>query len=240
MSDNLEQTIDNLYRERSPSLFDRYAGGPYRGTVVETNDPLQKRRVRVNVPDLYDSDCAPEEILWCGVAPWLGGKGSGFFSHPIIGDQVWVAFERGHPYGGIVIGFADASRRRFYEHQSLYGEPPIFFKADGDATQTDTDTIGEELKDFFPKDRRPMSTGFRDRYGNVMISSAVGYFPIEHAQAPAPPGVDALTQGTFNKADKPEVNSPDVKYMASYSKYGHLTLGTFYTISTILKTSPAS
>jgi len=227
MGDNLELAIEDLYRERDPSLFDRYAGGPYMGVVKETNDPLRMHRVRVLVPDLYNSNTKTEEILWAVVSPNLGGSGCGEWNHPCIGDLVYVKFEKGHAYKAIVDGFADPTRRRFYVHQSLYGPPPqtSFDLVNNQDEQQTSDPLAERLADYFPKDERPMSQGFRDRYGNTMIANAVGFFPIEHKLPPASGGLDGVSLADFQiSTSEPEVNDPDTKYVASLTKYGHLSI----------------
>ena len=63
--------------------------GTYRGTVYSTRDPLNKRRIRVTVPQVLGS--APTEWAW-------PVDSSGAHQHiPAIGQGVWVMFEGGDP-----------------------------------------------------------------------------------------------------------------------------------------------
>jgi hypothetical protein len=62
-------------------------GGTYRGTVVETADPLQQGRLLVTVPEIYGTEPA-----WALPSHTPGGD-----QVPAIGDDVWVSFEHGDP-----------------------------------------------------------------------------------------------------------------------------------------------
>jgi len=63
--------------------------GTYRGTVYSTRDPLNKRRLRVTVPQVLGS--APTEWAW-------PVDSSGAHQHvPAVGQGVWVTFEGGDP-----------------------------------------------------------------------------------------------------------------------------------------------
>lgn len=61
--------------------------GVYRGIVSENNDPLNKNRIKVQVPQIL----ATNETQWA----WpVGIVGAG---SPAIGDGVWIQFEGGDP-----------------------------------------------------------------------------------------------------------------------------------------------
>ena len=78
------------------------------------------------------------------------------------------------------------------------------------------------LKDYLPKDNRPMSMGFTDRYGNYLIFNAHGFFPSTHKTNPIPAGTDALAKKDFQVSkEQPKINEPDLKYLAMVTKYGH-------------------
>jgi len=94
-------------------------------------------------------------------------------------------------------------------------------------------------KEYLPKDGRPMSHGSQDRYGNVDMTSSVGFFPVEHKKKPPDPDHDAVQSLNAGLTEKPEeeeetpfdqqteepkVNDPDVKYMVRLSKYGTIVL----------------
>ena len=93
--------------------------GHYRALVVETNDPLNMMRIKFKCPDMHDFDLTPEQCPWAVPAPELGGKRAGRFVHPVIGDWVWITFERQHPYGPIWTGFADPTRRKVYTYPQM-------------------------------------------------------------------------------------------------------------------------
>ena len=218
MSDNINVIWGKFFSHRTRTLWDRFPGS-YRALVVETNDPLNMNRVRFKCPDMHDFDLEPD---WC---PWavpcfdLGGKRAGRWVSPCIGDWIWITFERQHPYGPIWTGFADPTRRRFYAYPQIFGITPLSVKEDG---KKDVKPRDYDIR-YLPKDGRPMSHGWCDRYGNLDIHSAVGFYPAEHTQAPPPPDHDAISGTTFDqKSRAPKVNDPDRKYMARVTKYGHI------------------
>lgn len=67
--------------------------GKYRGTVLNTVDPLQTGRIMAQVPD----------VLGLNISSWampcfpVTGIQSGAFALPQIGTGVWVEFEQGNP-----------------------------------------------------------------------------------------------------------------------------------------------
>lgn len=67
--------------------------GTYRGVVVNIDDPLDKNRIRVKVPQIL-SDYPTE---WCWPVGVVG-------SVPSVGDGVWVQFESGDPAFPIWLG----------------------------------------------------------------------------------------------------------------------------------------
>lgn len=216
MSDITDLYLNKVLAARKTPLNDRFSG-QYIAEVVETNDPLNMHRIKFKCPELHDWDIKVEEAPWATVAFHLGGKRAGFWTHPCIGDLIVIEFEKGHPYSPICTGFANATRRRMYSYPSLYTESPVSVNQDGkpDKKPDDYDIT------YLPSDRRPMSTGTNDRYGNLDIVSSVGFYPREHDITPPPPGHDAISGKSFeSKGNKPEINKPDKKYMARVSKYG--------------------
>lgn len=218
MSDNLGVVWNKFFSERTRTLWDRFPGH-YRALVVETNDPLNMFRVRFKCPDLHDFDNATSDCPWAVPAFDLGGKRAGRFSHPVIGDWIWITFERGHPYGPIWTGFADPTRRKFYSYPQVFTPTPLSVNEDGKPADQPTDFD----EDYLPKDGRPMAHGWADRYGNLDIHSSVGFFPVEHKDVPPPPDHDAVQGSDFKqKSQPPEVNDPDKKYMCRVTKYGNI------------------
>lgn len=92
--------------------------GFYRGTVVDTNDPLQRGRCRIRIFGIHTQliekkiveGIPDEELPWAEqVAPCIGGtSGNGVFAVPTKGTVVWCFFDRGdhmHPvYFGAQFG----------------------------------------------------------------------------------------------------------------------------------------
>jgi len=111
MSDNYDKKFRNYFRDRTSSLDSRFPGW-WRAVITETNDPLRMGRIKIKIPEIHDFDLSPEDCQWAVSAPGIGGKGSGSWDSPMIGDHVWVAFEKNHPYAPIWVGSADATRRR--------------------------------------------------------------------------------------------------------------------------------
>jgi len=219
--DNLAPVWKKFHLDRTSELFQKFPGW-YRAIVEETNDPLDMRRIRFRCPELHDSNVKVEDLPWAMPAPWMGGKGSGSWTHPMIKDVVWITFEKAHPYGPIWVAAADPTRRKWYVHQSLYVKsPPPASETGGNTLEAPDDTIN----DYLPKDGRPYSTGFRDRYGSFFMLSEVGFYPVEHAQKPAPVGADALAKRDFQSSSQaPQQNDPDSKYVVLATKYGNTML----------------
>lgn len=192
-----------------------------RAVVVETNDPLNMGRVRFKCPEMHDHDLKPEKCPWALPAPSLGGPRSGSWVSPCIDDQIWINFEKDHPYGPLWTGAADPTRRKMYPLASVHTRTPLPVDEEGKPAEQ-PDDYDEE---YLPKDGRPMSRGIIDRYGNLDYSSAIGFFPKEHDVAPPRPDYDAIQQSEFEQSqDKPEVNAPDMKMMVRITKYGHILL----------------
>lgn len=68
--------------------------GKYRGFVVDNNDPMKLRRLKVKVPALFG-----DEVLdWAWPCEPYGGLGEvSFVAVPPVGAGVWVEFEAGDP-----------------------------------------------------------------------------------------------------------------------------------------------
>jgi len=207
-----------FFDHRTKPLWERFPGS-YRALVVETNDPLVMGRVRFKCPDMHDFSMSASECPWAVPAFELGGPRSGRFVHPCIGDWVWISFERQQPYGPIWTGFANPTRRKFYPYPSVHQVTPLSVNEEGKPADKPDDYDA----DYLPKDGRPMAHGWADRYGNLDISSSVGFFPEEHKDPPPPPDHDAIQRSNFDQRQSPpEVNSPDKKYMVRATKYGSI------------------
>ena len=215
---------ENFFSQRTKPLFSRF-NGCFRGLVVETNDPLRMHRIRFIIPELHDSDLKqnPEQCPWAVPATDPG------WWHPCIGDIVWIEFEKNHPYGPIYTAIAPPTRRGMYELASIYGSTPrpidINAADPGDHMVKFLPQPDDFNPDYMPKDERPMSRGWQDRYGSMDVHDAVGYFPKSHERKPPNPDMDGLSRANFEQSQKPpEVNNPDSKMMFRLSKYGMLFL----------------
>ena len=211
----LDQVWQKFTQGRKASLFGRFPGF-YRSVIVDTNDPLNMNRVRFKCPELHDFTLKAVDCPWASPAPWLGGKNAGSWASPIIEDIIWITWEKNHPYGPIWTGAADETRLRRYVLEFIHGRTPVALKEDGSADESPDDF----LEEYLPKDGRPMSSGMRDRYGNVDITRSIGFFPIEHKEEPAAAGTDAVSEQNFETSQAPEVNDPDQKYWIRATKYG--------------------
>lgn len=221
-SDSLDLVYRKFFDQRSKPLIERLPGY-YRAVVVEVNDPLRMYRLRFKCPDMHDFDLKPEECPWAVSAFDAGTKRHGRWSAPCIGDWVWITFERNNPNAPVWVGLANPTRRKFYAYPSVFGSTPVPVNEDG-KPQSPPDDFNQ---DYMPKDERPMSHGWQDRYGNMTLHSSTGFYPKEHDEGPAPVGFDAVQNGQYKASvDKPKVNEPDVKQMTELSKYGNMfTLG---------------
>lgn len=220
MSDNIDVIWNKFFSARTKTLWERFPGH-YRALIVETNDPLNMGRVRFKAPELHDFDISANDCPWAVPAPDLGGKRAGRFTTPVIGDWVWITFEKQHPYGPIWTGFASPTRRKYYAYPQVFNISPVPVNQRGRPLERPIDYD----EDYLPKDGRPMAHGWVDRYGHVDIHSSVGFFPVEHDQQPPPPDHDAIAGADFEQlSQRPALNDPDKKYMARVTKYGHIFL----------------
>lgn len=211
---------DEMEGVRTDSLFGLFNNW-HRAEVVETNDPLNMGRVRFKCPEMHDEDLNKDDYPWALPAPSLGGAKSGEWRSPTISDIVFIAFEEGHPYSPIWTSAADPTRREQYTLPSIHIPTPLPVDAKGEPADhpDDYDDV------YLPKDGRPMSQGLMDRYGNVDMLGAVGFFPVEHNEVPPEPDYDAVQKSRFQQSQKsPVVNNPDSKFMLRMSKYGHMMI----------------
>ena len=83
-------------------LRDAIAGrffGKYRGVVVDTADPQQRGRLKVQVPAVMG-----EQAVWALPCAVYAGDGVGLFALPKAGTVVWVEFEAGDANFPIWVG----------------------------------------------------------------------------------------------------------------------------------------
>lgn len=220
MPNDANATWNKFFGHRTRALWERFPGC-YRALVVETNDPLNMYRVRFKCPDMHDFNLKPEDCPWAVPSNDMGGFRSGRFSHPCIGDWIWIVFERQHPYAPTWIGFASPTRRKLYTYPQIFQATPLSVNEDGKPASKPNDYD----INYLPRDGRPMAHGWQDRYGNLDIHSAVGFYPSEHDSLPPPPDHDAIQGSEFKQGqNKPEINNPDKKYMARITKYGHMLM----------------
>ena len=205
--------------------------GPRRALVVDTDDPLAMGRIKFKCPDMHDYTMLPEEAPWAMPASLVGGgKSSGNFETPCIGDFVWIEFEKNNPYAPLWRGYAVPSRLNYYPLPFVAHETPPPNLVEN--TINKSGNVNNRLIDkkdydasYLPKDGRPMSQGTQTRYGNIFITSGVGYYPVEHYVQPAPLGIDPIQNKKIESNNaKPLVNEPDKKYSALITKYGNMLI----------------
>ena len=212
---------DDLRGIRTDALFGLFNNW-HRAVIVETNDPLNMGRVRFKCPEMHDEDLADDDCPWALPTPSLGGLKSGEWRSPVIDDIIFIAFEKGHPYGPVWTAAADPTRRESYTLPSIHISTPLPVDEKGDPAKQAPDDFDDE---YLPKDNRPMSQGLMDRYGNLDMLGSVGYFPVGHKEPPPGPDYDAIQKKDFKQSQKPpEVNNPDSKFMIRMSKYGHIVI----------------
>lgn len=222
VEDKFDRLFRNFVAQREVDLHHRFNGW-YRSLVVETNDPLGIRRVRVRIPELHDIDVQVRDLPWAVPAPWMGGQNAGSHAYAAIDDIVFVCFEKNHPYAPVYCASADPTRRQMYSLWSIYANTPVAVNENGDVDEKPSDDQG--IEEYLPKDGRPMSMSISDRYGNFLNFNAHGFAPKSHKISPEPVGVDALSSQQFSIASAtPTDNDPDTKYIAMGTKYGHTIL----------------
>jgi len=76
-----------------------YGGRYLHGTVVNNQDPLNRDRIQVRIPSLYDPD--EGEIPWIGpakVSPFGVAKDWGVYGAPAVNSDVLVLLQDGNPH----------------------------------------------------------------------------------------------------------------------------------------------
>jgi Type VI secretion system/phage-baseplate injector OB domain len=74
--------------------------GVYRGKVESNLDPLQRGRVQVSVPEIFDDG----RLAWAEPCRGYAGNGVGGFALPPVGTATWIQFERGDPNFPVLAG----------------------------------------------------------------------------------------------------------------------------------------
>lgn len=206
-----------FFEDRHKPLGIRFPG-IYRAQVAEINDPLCMNRIRFKCPELHDFDLKPEECPWAVSSPKLGGVNAGEFAVPCIGDWVWIEFEKQHPYGPVWIGHATPTLRGYYPLARVASITPLSYDSRGQRKAYQDYDV-----DYLPKDGRPMSYGYQDRYGNLDYSSSIGYYPKEHEISPPPIELDPGAKSILAASNiAPIENDPDKKYLVRATRYGHI------------------
>lgn len=80
--------------------MDKYIG-LYRGIVCDVNDPEKRGRVRCLIPDVLGANVAS---AWCEPCANFAFNGGGFISVPMMGDTIWIQFEKGEPNKPVWMG----------------------------------------------------------------------------------------------------------------------------------------
>jgi len=78
--------------------------GLYRGTVVLSEDPEGRNRVKVRVPGVYGTGVADDDLPWAMVLDRALGQNTGEHPIPHVGVSVAVEFIQGHPDEPVVVG----------------------------------------------------------------------------------------------------------------------------------------
>lgn len=83
--------------------------GMYRGKVIDTADPKQVGRVRVQIYGYFDDITDTDNIPWAvPILPIFSGAGTGhgWFAVPAVGSEVMCFFEAGDIYQPVYFGEA--------------------------------------------------------------------------------------------------------------------------------------
>ncbi len=94
--------------------------GKYSGTVADNQDPTDRGRIKVRVPDVLQ-----DLELWARPCVPYAGPNVGFYARPERGAGVWVEFERGDPSFPIVSGFFWADDELPHDQAGKRATPPL-------------------------------------------------------------------------------------------------------------------
>lgn len=90
---------ENAAAEDVMEYTEQHFFGKYRGLVVDSDDPTERGRIKVEVPAVMG-----EETVWAMPCSPYAGADVGFFAMPDVGTGVWVEFEAGDPSFPIWVG----------------------------------------------------------------------------------------------------------------------------------------
>src|SRR3972149_4481642 len=90
-----EELITRLAEEVNYRFY-----GKYRGKVTDNSDPLNRGRIKANVPEVLGD----VEAGWCTPCVPYAGSDKGWFVIPEVDDVVWIEFEAGDPSRPIWVG----------------------------------------------------------------------------------------------------------------------------------------
>ncbi|AEB09653.1 phage baseplate assembly protein V [Desulfobacca acetoxidans] len=93
--------LDNYNLDAVVTWIRSHYFGKYAGRVTDTNDPLGKGRLKVEVPDVFADGTA----VWAMPCVPYAGDQVGFKSFPPVGSNVWIEFEKGDISYPVWVGF---------------------------------------------------------------------------------------------------------------------------------------
>lgn len=78
--------------------------GCYRGVVAAVDDPDERARYRVRVPQIHADDVPVAALPWAEMATAFSAKDAGDIPHYEVDDLVWVMFEGGDRRYPVIMG----------------------------------------------------------------------------------------------------------------------------------------
>lgn len=127
----IEQILDQLHNQ----YF-----GKYRGLVVENDDPSNRGRIKVKVPDILG-----DETSWAMPCVPYAGDGAGHYLIPAPGSGVWVEFERGDPAFPIWVGNFWADNQLPKNEAGQQAAPPLKIIRSEQGLMVTMDDGGQEI-----------------------------------------------------------------------------------------------
>jgi uncharacterized protein involved in type VI secretion and phage assembly len=120
--------------------------GKFRAIVADNNDPEQRGRLKLKIPDVLGTDVLSTWAEACTPLAGPGGKAMGVYMVPPVNAGVWVEFEQGDPDYPVWVGCRWGARDEVPKqaHEGPADAPNIVIQSSGQNRFIITDQAGDK------------------------------------------------------------------------------------------------
>lgn len=120
--------------------------GKFRATVAQNNDPEQRGRLKLQIPDVLGTDVVSTWAEPCTPLAGPSGKAMGVYMVPPVGTGVWVEFEHGDSDYPVWVGCRWGAKKEIPEqaHEGPTDTPNIVIQTSAQNSFIITDQPGEQ------------------------------------------------------------------------------------------------